>query len=469
MTDPKQPKFVPVIAGDLAAGATYSHPGQPWDGESSLDLPPAGTYSAGYEPALSWFSAQSQNRLMRDYGQHIEALADLATFQVHPQTRDVGGDRLDYCNVAGDGNSNVNANTDPPEIFDAGGGYLLAQIGHKNGSTAGSGFVRRFHLCAHKRIAGDSGINALPTAFTDPPFTDGTDAGDAPAGDGNNPVVLGVARVNGPAMISLGSSRTVKVSTDYGVTWGSGTALTTNANWHWPLCALEHNGKWVVIDQIDTTVTVNRLQVSTDLTAATWNVKSSSVGGAGVGYLRRATHNSSVVVFLPDTNTTLGYWHDADAAISSVQLTGSADSSRTGWRGAWNEQIGLFLIGNYQGDLWTSLDGVNWAQIANNDPTLVVRDIVAHGRGFVISNSAVEWAVDYLEFDRKQNYRLRRLYQAFAGNSGPGSAFHLAVVDGRWYAARVTLYVASGPANVYILEWVHSDVHPWDKNNVVGR
>jgi hypothetical protein len=267
-------------------------------------------------------------------------------------------------------------------------------------------------------------------------------------------------------MISISNGRVVNLSTDYGVSWTPNGHVPTNANWHWPLCAIEFNGAWAVVDQCDTSVTVNRLLYSTDLNVTLWTIVGSSVGGANSGYIRRMCCNSSVLVLLPDQNTLFGYWHPADANVSTVRIV-AADGTRTGWRGAWNEQIGLFLAGNAQGDLWTSTDGISWAQIANNDASLSVRDILAHGRGFVISNG-VNVGVDYLDFDRKGNYRLRNIYTGFAvGGSNATSYFHLARMRGRWVAARVLVYFSG--ADIYEIEWLFGDVNPFDANNVVGR
>lgn len=469
MSNPKQPLYVPVVAGDLTDGVSvYAAPGKDWDGIISISVPPAGTYSAGLEPDQSWFGAQSMNGILQNYGRHIEAIADGPSFQVHVQVRDQGVDRLDYCNTAGDTHHNANAYDETALLYPAYDGYVLAQCGHKNGNV-GSGFVRRFHPCAHKRINGDSDINALPSAFTDPPFEPGTSAGDTAAGDASdNPTVLGVSQLSN-AMISLGSSRTVTRSTDYGVSWSAATALTTNANWAYPLAAVDWNGIWLVADYCPTVTSVNRFLVSTDLTAASWTVcTGSSLGGSDGSAIRRIIWNDDIAVFLPRQNTLAGYMLAGTTTVVANRI-GSVDSTRFGWRGAWNEQIGLFLIGNNEGDLYTSSDGINWSQIASNESGLVVRDIVAHGRGFVISNSGAFWAIDYLDFDRKGQHRRRQLYKAFGGNSGPASAFHLCNAGGRWYGARVTKYVASGPANIYILEWVHSDVSAWDLNDYVGR
>lgn len=467
MSNPKQPYLVPVVAGGLSPTDVYSAPSKPWDNVLAVQLPSLGTVGSGFEPDQSWFGAQSLNAILQNYGRHIEATADVSAFQVHVQVRDVSTDRLDYCNIAGDTHYNKNFFRDAPLIHAAYGGYVLAQCGHKSGSV-GAGFVRRWHPAAHKRIAGDTDINALPTAFTDPPFEPGTSAGDTAAGDaGDNPTILGVSR-DSNAMISLGSSRTVTLSNDYGVTWSAATALTSNANWQYPNAAVDWNGKWLVSDYIPTTTNVNRFLVSDDLTAAAWTVCSgSSLGGATGSKVRRIIHNADVAVFLPQDNTLLGYMLTGTTDVVANRI-GSADATRFGWSGAWNEQIGLFLIGNNEGDLYTSPDGIAWTAIANNYAGLAVRDIVAHGRGFVISNSGVEWAIDYLDFDRLGTFRLRRLYAAFAGNSGPGSAFHLINQDGRWVAARVTVYVATS-VNVFILEWVYSDANPFDKVGFVGR
>jgi hypothetical protein len=469
MTDPKQPSHVPVVAGDLTDASVYPVTGKPWDGVLALQIPSAGTYSAGLTPDQSWFGAQSLNGILQNIGQHLEAIADGPTFQVTHPKADLSGDTADYTTVSGSGHYNQNFSTDLPQIY---GGYrmLISQVGHKSGGTAGRGFVRRWRVSSGtgSSFESDQTIQNPATTGNHSPFTDGSNsAGDTPAGDHDNPVVLGVAR-SLPNVISCGDTRSVALSSDYGDTWAGAAALPTNANWHWPLCAIEFLNGWVVIDQCDTGVTVNRLNYSNDLTAGAWFTASGSLGGANSGYVRRMCCNSTTLVLLPDQNTLFGYWLGAGHAVATVRIA-AADGTRTSWRGAWNEQIGLFLVGNEQGDLWTSADGQNWAQIANNAPGLCVRDIVAHGRGFVVSNSGVEWAVDYLDFDRKSQYRLRRLYEAVAGNSGPGSAFHLAAYDGRWVAARVTLVVVGGPTNYYRLEWVYSGVNQWDKNNAVGR
>jgi hypothetical protein len=469
MTDPKQPSYVPVVAGDLTDTSVYPVAGKPWDGVLALQIPATGTYSAGFTPDQSWFGAQSINGILQNLGQHLEAIADGPTFQVNHPKADLPGDTADYTTVSGSGHYNQNTSTDLPQIY---GGYrmLISQVGHKSGGTAGRGFVRRWRVSSGtgSSFESDQTIQNPATAGNHSPFTDGTNsAGDTPAGDGDNPVVIGVSRTT-PNIISLGSTRTVTLSTDYGDTWAGATALNTNANWHWPLCAIEFNGVWAVVDQCDSSVNVSRLQVSGDLTAAAWTTVGGSLGGSNSGYVRRMCCNSDILVLLPDQNTLLGYWHAADPGMSTVRIA-TADGTRTGWRGAWNEQIGMFLIGNEQGDLWTSADGQTWTQVASNLAGLCVRDIVAHGRGFVISNSGAEWAVDYCDFDRKRNLRFRRLYEAAAGNSGPTSGFHLAAYDGRWFAARVTLVVVGGPTNYYRLEWVYSGVNQWDKNNAVGR
>jgi hypothetical protein len=463
MTDPKQPKFVPVVGGDLTDTSVYSAPGELWDGVLAKYLPAAGTYSAGFTPDMSWFGAQTLNAILQNIGMHIEALADGPTFDTTHPLADRPGNVADYCTTAGDGNPNVNGITDYP-LIQASDKFIHAQLGHKNGSV-GAGFARRWRQSSRTGNSFESDQTIQNLTSANGPFVDSVSAGDTAAGDGNNPAVLGIDSVTG-AMISLGSGRTVTLSTDYGDTWSAATALPTDANWHYPLVACAIGSQWLVVDQIDSTVVVNRVVLSDDLTAATWTVQSSSVGGASSDYIRRITHSNDVAVLLPGHNTLFGYWRPGDTAVTPFRIT-AADSTRNGWRGAWNEQIGLFLVGNFQGDLWTSADGINWTQIANNQAGLCVRDIVAHGRGFVISNTGVTWAVDYLDFDRKSQARLRNVYRAT--NQSVGSGFHLAKLGGRWYAGRVTDVVVAGPTNSYRLEWIYSGVNAWDRNNSVGR
>ena len=46
MSDPKQPSYVPVVAGDLDAASTYNAPSELYDGVLSLLMPATGTIAA---------------------------------------------------------------------------------------------------------------------------------------------------------------------------------------------------------------------------------------------------------------------------------------------------------------------------------------------------------------------------------------------------------------------------------------
>jgi hypothetical protein len=269
-------------------------------------------------------------------------------------------------------------------------------------------------------------------------------------------------------MLSLSSGLLVFVSADLGDTLTAAEPLPANANWVYPLTACVFAGKWAVCDHVPTTTNVSRLLVSNDIDASgAWTVVTGVGGGATGSKPRRMIMNGDILVMLPEANTLFTWYEDGDASATTVRIV-AADGTRTGWRGAWNEQIGLFLVGNVQGDLWTSLDGKTWAQIANNLSGLSVRDIVAHGRGFVIANGDTVQAIDYLDFDRKQALRLRRLYTC-KNQLNYLSAFHLVSNGGRWYGARIAAHSVGGPNLRYMLEWVYSDVNPWDSNNYVGR
>jgi hypothetical protein len=467
MSDPKQPSFVPVVAGDLDEASTYTAPGEPYDGVLSLALPSAGTYSAGLEPDQSWFGAQSFNAIMQRYGQHIEAMADFPTFQVHVQAADEPGDRLDYAGVDGtSATRNNNGLLDPPTLWAAGDGYICTQLPHKNGHV-GDAAIRRWSPASGKRIAGgppDTGTDETAE------WVESSDwPGKSPAESGK-PVVLGFDR-DTKRVISLSASREVQVSTDFGDNWSFVTDLTTNANWQYPTAVASFAGKWAVVDYCPTTTFVSRLLISNDMDASgAWTLVSGSpMGGNNGSECRRIIMNSTTLVMLPKHNTIFAWYEDGDAAITNVTIA-TADATRTGWRGAWNEQIGMFLVGNVQGDLWTSVDGKTWTQIANNMAGLSVRDIVAHGRGFVVANASGVQAIDFLDFDRKFAVRLRRLYTC-RGTSNTTSGFHLINNQGRWYGARVTSHTITGSGGqaFFSLEWVYSDVNPFDRNSYVGR
>jgi hypothetical protein len=461
MSDPKQPSYVPVVAGDLDAASTYNAPSELYDGVLSLLMPATGTIAAGLTPDQSWFGAQSLNALLQNMGRHLEAVADFPTFQVHPQVADSGGDRLDYAGQAGEGFQNYNDAGDPPQIWACSEGRIATQLPHKNGHV-GDASIRRWSPTA--------GLD-LGIAASDDPADLGWDEsttwpGKSPAESGKA-VVLGFDR-DSKYVISLAASREVSISDDLGDTWVAGTDLPSNANWAYPQTACMFAGKWAVTDYVPTTTNVSRLLRSNDVDASGAWTTVTGVGGGDTGSEpRRMIMNSDILVLLPGANTLFTWYEDGDVSATTVRIV-PADGTRTGWRGAWNEQIGLFLVGNYQGDLWTSLDGKTWAQIANNLSGLSVRDIVAHGRGFVIANGDTVQAIDYLDFDRKQAIRLRRLYTC-KNQANYLSAFHLVSNGGRWYGARIAAHSVSGPNLRYMLEWVYSDVNPWDSNNYVGR
>jgi hypothetical protein len=464
MSDPKQPSHVPVVAGDLDESSTYNAPGEPYDGVLSLALPATGTYSAGFTPDQSWFGAQTANAILRSYGQHLEAVADFPSFQVHPQVADTGGDRLDYAGVGGSAaTQNNNAPGDPPLLWAAGGGYIVTQLPHKFGNVADT-TLRRWSPSSGKGIAGDAANSDETEEWVESGSTTG-----GTGAENNKPNVVGIDR-DSHYTISLTQSRIVAISTDLGDNWTFGTSLPANANWSYPQTACVFAGKWAVTDYVPTTTNVSRLLISNDMDASGAWTTVTGVGGGDTGSEpRRLIMNADILVMLPASNTLFTWYEDGDVSATTVRIT-PADATRTGWRGAWNEQIGLFLVGNVQGDLWTSPDGKTWTQIANNMAGLSVRDIVAHGRGFVIANGDTVQAIDYLDFDRKFAVRLRRLYTC-RNQANTTSAFHLINNDGKWYGARVVAYtITGGGGNArFMLEWAHSDANPHDLNNYVGR
>jgi hypothetical protein len=460
MSDPKQPSFVPVVAGDLDEASTYNAPGEPFDGVLSLEMPATGTVATGLEPDQSWFGAQTFNAIMRSYGQHLEALADGPSFTIEHPIADSGTDIADYSYPTS--SQNLNGTTDPPVLWASGDGFICTQLADKNGHS-GDASIRRW---SHKS-GKDLSLEAEDLIASEGWGESATYPGKSPA-ETNRPVVLGFDRDSG-YVISLSASREVQVSDDRGDTWSFVTDLTTNANWAYPLTACVFAGKWAVCDYCPTTTNVSRLLVSNDMdVSGAWTVVGGSVMGGDDGSSpRRMIMNSETLVMLPSSNTLFSWYEDGDASVTNVRII-AADGTRTGWRGAWNEQIGLFLVGNVQGDLWTSTDGKAWTQIANNMAGLSVRDIVAHGRGFVVANASTVQAIDYLDFDRKLAVRLRRIYTC-KNQLNTTSGFHLAANNGRWYGARVAAHSVGGPNVRYMLEWVYSAVNPYDLNNYVGR
>jgi len=464
MTVRKLPAFIPIPADDLERGvSTYDAPSEDYDGVVSIELPPTPTMVAGLNPGQSWFGAQTVNAIWQIWGRALEATVDRASFQITRLPAESGGDRLDYADTAG---TDLNDNTDassPPLLHVGSNGWLYTQLDHKNGHV-GDAAIRRYSF-------GGSGLGVLSDAGIDEDaWTDCETYPGLTSAESGRACVIAADR-RSEYLIALGATRTVEISTDRGATWAAAASLPANANWTKPLVAHAQDSRWIVVDYVPTTTHVNRVLVSDDRDAGAWTTLSGSVcGGNDGGTVRRITANETVAIFLPHVNTTIGRWEAGDTDVSDIQLD-DPDTDKTRWRGAWNEQIGEFLIGNAQGDMYAAdAAGESWTLVNSEESEgFGVADIVAHGRGFVVSNAQRPdlWFVYY---DHAGTLVKNRIAAAFEDNAS-SSCFHLEAVDGRWVAARVNSYgITGGGGNLrYVVEVLHSDRQPWDVEGVVGR
>ena len=468
MTIQKIPNFISIPADDLERGVSvYDAPGEDFDGVISIELPPTPVLAAGLEPGQSWFGAQSMNAVLQNMGRAINAVVDRATFQVSRLKADHGNDRLDYADVDG---TDLNSNTDgtqPPLLLVGSNGWIYAQTEHKNGHVGDAAFRMYSFWGSGLEILGD----AASAGTSSDSWIDSEDWPGLTPAESGRAVVLGADR-NTAALIALGESRTVSVSTNRGVTWSSDAdPLPTNANWAKPLAAHAMGNTWIVVDYCPTTTNVNRVLVSDDLAAGSWTTISGTVcGGPDGGTVRRITANETVALFLPHQNTTIGRWEVGDTDVSDITLE-DPDTSRVRWRGAWNEQIGEFLIGNANGDLWAADGAAESFTLVNREESegFGVADIVAHGRGFIVSNSQRP-EIWFVRYNQAGELVKDRVAVAFEDNVS-FSCFHLAAVDGRWVAARVNSYAITGGMGnlMYAIEVLHSDRQPFDIDGTVGR
>jgi hypothetical protein len=461
--------FISIPADALTRGvSTYDAPGEDFDDVVSIELPPAPAVAAGLEPDQSWFGAQSLNAIWQNWGRALDATVDLASFQVTRLMADHGSDRLDYSDVDGTGLNGNSTGTQPPLLFVGSNGWLYAQMEHKFGHVGDAAFRRFGFWGSGLQIHGDD----ASAGIDENAWTDSEDwPGLSPAESGRA-VVLGSDR-NSAYVIALGDTRTVSVSADRGATWSGGAAaLPANANWTKPLVAHAMGTQWIVVDYCPTTTNVNRVLVSNDLDVASWTTLTGTVcGGPDGGTVRRITANSTVAIFLPHQNTTIGRWEFGDTDVSDITLA-DPDTDIVLWRGAWNEQIQEFMIGNANGQLWgAGADGADWTLASEEESEgFGVADIVAHGRGFVVSNSQNSdlWFVHYNQMGELVKDRIA---SGFEGNDVSSTHFHLAAIDGRWVAARVNAYAITGGMGnlMYAIEVLHSARQSWDVEGVVGR
>ncbi len=460
--------FISIPADALVRSfSTYDAPGEDFDTVVSIELPPSPAVAAGLEPGQSWFGAQSLNAIFQIWGRALDATVDLTSFQVTRLVADKGGDRLDYSDTAGTELNDNQSGTLPPLLFVGSNGWVYAQTEHKLSHVGDAAFRKFCFWGSGLQIHGDVAGGGVDSAA----WTDSTDWPGLTPAESGRAVVLGSDR-NSAYVIALGDTRTVSVSFDRGDTWAAATALPTNANWAKPLVAHAMGTTWIVVDYCPTTTNVNRVLVSDDLDAGAWTTLTGTVcGGPDGGTVRRITANGTVAIFLPHQNTTIGRWEVGDTDVSDITLA-DPDTNIGRWRGAWNEQIQEFMIGNANGQLWAAdAEATSWTLVNEEESEgFGVADIVPHGRGFVVSNSqnADLWFVHYNQMGEIVKDRIA---SGFGGNDISTSCFHLAAVDGRWVAARVNSYAITGGMGnlMYAIEVLHSDRQPWDVEGVVGR
>lgn len=452
--------FVPILAEDADESPSYPPGADPWSGTPRIQEPSAGQYAAGDAPNPSWFSSQALNGLGYRYGRALNAILDQATFDVYARTALVDNG-LSYPGGAV-ANINTTASGDPPLLFVGDDGWLYAQCkltirrtrlgqGKQNASAADSSDWVAGASCALSNNSGETG-------------------GDGAA----RPPVMAADRNTG-LLVAFARGGDMKASTDRGDTWSSthvvDASLTTalGGSPSYVTAAACWNGLVFCAYAVGSGPHFSSIWVADQDDLTTWeHVATMSANGGTDNVIGRIVASSDTMLLLPRKGTQVSVVQGGlgDWTKTQVQFA-THDAAKISWRGAWNEALGMFLIGCVAGDLWNSLDGFSWNHLVSSATNAyLVRDIVAHGRGYAISNSHDEWALDFLSQNSTQGWGKRRLLSPAQGNTGPASAWHLQNVHGRWVAGRS--YESDVDTGAFRLEWYESGVSAWDRNEFVG-
>ncbi len=458
MSETKLPVYIPIVAAD---GGSYPAGSDPWSGTELVVEPNAGVISAGLTPGPgSWFTAQTANFVLGTYSQAIAAMIDAPSFQLTPHAA-VITNGLAYDGAATAGNGNTDPGGDPPGFMVGDDGWFYVQKRRT---------LTKNRLGQGLEIADGDTAEWTDTAVSPTGATGATGSGEN-VSSVDRPPIMCVDRDTG-FVASFYAGGSMNASTDRGATWSAnhvisatlytakgGSPASVSAAFCW-------NGMVFAAYSIGGGPYFSSVWVADQSDLTTWEhvFTAASNGGASNEFTRVAA-NATTMVWLSRVGKqlnavtgTIGAWVN-----TPVQFAAHTTSSRN-WRGSWNGQLGMFVIGNVEGDVWTSVNGTGWGEaFAAADNLFSTADIVAHGRGFVVSNHKTDWAADFLDVGPDGLWRLRRMLTPFAGNGAPFGAWHLESVHGRILIGRIIF------DTVWRLEWYWTDVQPWDRNNFVGR
>lgn len=457
-SDQKQPAYVPVVATDGQAGGLYPAGTDAWSATPIIVLPSVGNLAAGLVPGpASWLNAQTLNALLHYYGKHIDAVADVPSFQwtPHAALQDID------LSIHGDTTKgNPNDAASGAALHYGGDGYFLMVAQHAN--TGGGGLFRT-------KPGQGLGIGGSADSAEWVLGGNAISAGSEVYSSATNGHVLSHAG-------STGVACKVKISTNWGATWadagiasdpGTGSAGFSSGGAFW-------NGDWYALDMRAGLGNYSTYLVKADDPtfaagiSSTWTSLGAIANHQGSFDQfdgRRVIANSTTLVVLPRFGNVFGY---SDGTNFLSTALGAWSATPTGWRGAWNEQLGIFLAANRNGEAWASSDGITWALVFSGNE---IYDVAPHGRGFVLSTfdfaaGGSTYTLAFLDQSPERAWRLRRCLETVLpiGSYADENPFHLAYGQGRVMAARFATPTAE---NVLAEIWT-SGVNAYDRNNFVG-
>ncbi len=433
------PRYVPVITSD---NGNYPAGLDSWAGDPKRVELSGAEQLAGAVPNQP-LDAQSYNWLLGTLGEHVEAIIDAPQFTPTPRAIHQNGEyntRAPWPNPLND-----NGITDPLLLLPAGGKLLV-----KTGNASSGKQFNYTHPTAGLQYQNDADtVVMIP----------GGDSGFTGASSSAGQAILAARRDTGVILAALptgaeGTAGVVRYTNNFGAAWSAGGSFAVTGAIY---TAAYFDTKWW-IPHYD--VTNCKIMVSDSGSAPTaWSTAATLTSSGGYSQLipRRMVVGAAVTLALPELDLQVGkYVHDgAGTGAWSLLALAASDSTKNGWRGAYNAQIDKFLLGNDDGQVWL-VDG------AANGGTLIetfgnsIKDIAAIGRGFAIAQKSggTHW-VDYYSQNPSQVWWRRRMLTPEDTND---VSFHVI----RWRGRLVIARVVDPGAEVARLQQWWTNPHPVD-------
>jgi hypothetical protein len=432
------PRYVPVISSD---NGNYPAGGDSWAATPKRVEPSGAEQLAGAIPNQP-LDAQTYNWLLGTLGEHVDAIIDAPMFTAEPRAIFQNGEL--NSRAPWPAPLNDNSITDPVIVYPAGHTLLL-----KTGNASSGKQFNYTHPTAGLKY-----LNDADTVVWIP----GGDAGFTGASGSAGQAILAARRDNGQilAILPTGSEGTAGIArytNNFGASWSAGGSFAVTGAIY---TAAFFDTKWWVPHY---NVTNCQMFVSDSGTAPTAWSNAATLTSVGYSQLipRRMVVGNTVSLALGELDLQVGrYVHNgAGTGAWSLLALAASDSTKNGWRGAYNPNTDKFLLGNDDGQVWL-LDGAATGGTLLETFGNQIKDIAAIGRGFAIAQKSggSHWVDYYAQSTTQAWYRRRILTPRDTNDIG----LHLT----RWQGRLIISRIVDPGAEVARLQQWWTDPHPAD-------